>query len=105
MVFPGVKRTDINNEIASPIAIGLVHGAVQFARPGFHARFSRRATVLFPKETQIVAGFLRNTKHEVEECERSDVRTRSPSSIAIDGGEPQIRRIVENRDGARRSSF
>ncbi len=98
-----MKRADINNEIAARIATGLLHRALKFTRPRLHACFCRVAAIFFPEVVQIITGFLGNADYKIKKRERFDIRLRFPASIAVNGGKPQIRRIVKNRNGPRLS--
>src|SRR6266404_2369172 len=103
MILAAMKRADINNEIAARIATGLLHRALKFTRPRLHACFCRVAAMLFPEVVQIITGFLGNADYKIKKRERFDIRLRFPASIAVNGGKPQIRRIVKNRNGPRLS--
>ncbi len=54
---------------------------------------------------QVITCFVGNTDHQIKKRERFEIRTRFPASVAVNGRQPQISRIVKNRNLSRSNSL
>src|SRR5258708_28029018 len=94
MVFSPGKRTDVNNNITRP-ALALVD-AFWFSRPGLDTGCGGLKPKFLPKMMKVLLRLFRNANHQVEKRQRFHITLSSSSAVMMNGGQPQVSRIVKN---------